>query len=46
VFAIDAREAAVAQKTELNDPEALRAIEAKTIDEVIARIDGWLSKHR
>jgi hypothetical protein len=28
------------------DSDALRAIQAKEIDEVIARIDRWVSKHR
>ena len=46
VLAIAAREFLVAQKAELKDPEALRAIEAKEIDEVIARIDSSVSKHQ
>jgi serine/threonine protein kinase/predicted negative regulator of RcsB-dependent stress response len=49
VLAIAAREFAIAQQVALKDSEdsdALRAIQAKEIDELIARIDRWLSKHR
>ena len=46
VLAIDAREFQVAQKAALKDSDALRAIKAKELDEVIARIDGWVSTHR
>jgi hypothetical protein len=42
LLAIAAREFAVAQKVALKDSDALN----KEIDEVIARIDRWLSKHR
>jgi serine/threonine protein kinase len=46
LLAIAAREFAVAQKAALKDSDALRAIQTKEIDEVIARIDRWVSKHR
>jgi serine/threonine protein kinase/predicted negative regulator of RcsB-dependent stress response len=46
LLAIAAREFVVAQKVALNDSDALRAIQAKEFDEVIARIDRWVSKHR
>ena len=46
VLAVAAREFEVAQKAALKDSDALRAIQAKEIDEVIARIDRWVSKHR
>jgi eukaryotic-like serine/threonine-protein kinase len=45
-LAIAAREFLVAQKAALTDPDALRAIQAKELDEVVARIDRWVSKHR
>lgn len=46
LLAIAAREFMVAQKAALKDSDALRGVEAKEIDEVIARIDRWVSKHR
>jgi hypothetical protein len=46
VLAFAARESVVAQKAALKDSDALRAIKAKDLDEVIARIDSWVSKHR
>ncbi len=46
LLAIAAREFLVAQKGALKDSDALRAIQAKELDEVIARIDHWVSKHR
>lgn len=46
LLAIAAREFLVAQKAALNDSDALRGVQAKEIDEVIARIDRWGSKHR
>jgi len=48
-LAITACEFVAGQKVALKDSkdsDALRAIQAKEIDELIARIDGWLSKHR
>ena len=42
LLAIAAREFVVAQKAALKDSDALN----KEVDEVIARIDRWLSKHR
>ena len=45
LLAIAAREFLIAQKVALNDSDALRAIQAKEFDEVIARIDRWVSKH-
>jgi serine/threonine protein kinase/predicted negative regulator of RcsB-dependent stress response len=49
LLAVAAREFAIAQNVALkdsDDPDALRAIQAKEIDEVIARIDRWLSRRR
>jgi hypothetical protein len=46
VLAIAAREFVVAQKAALKDSDVLRAIQAKEFDDVIARIDRWVSKHR
>ena len=46
LLAITAREFMVAQKAALKDSDALRAIQARELDEVIARIDRWASKHR
>jgi eukaryotic-like serine/threonine-protein kinase len=46
LLAIAAREFLVDQKGALKDSDALRAIQAREIDEVIAGIDRWRSKHR
>jgi serine/threonine protein kinase/tetratricopeptide (TPR) repeat protein len=46
VLAIAAREFEVAQKAALKDSDPLRAFAAKEVDEVIARIDGWVSTHQ
>ncbi len=46
VLAITAREFEVAQKAALKDSDVYRAFKAKEIDEVIARIDRWVSTHQ
>jgi serine/threonine protein kinase/tetratricopeptide (TPR) repeat protein len=46
VLAVAAREFDVAQKAALKDSDPLRALKAKGLDEVIARIDRWVSTHQ
>lgn len=46
LLAIAAREFEVARKAALKDSDVYRAIHAKDIDEVIARIDRWVSTHQ